>query len=106
MGGQERTFNVDPDELCWFRLEELAKKFGSYMKIEEIFYLILGKSLDEGLNRVYDDKKVLRMSEIVLGNKCIDLYVLYGVEPKIVPMIDANIPIDLASSQGTPKNKA
>ena len=28
------------------------------------------------------------MSEIALGNRCIDLYVLYGVdELKIVPMI-------------------
>ena len=29
------------------------------MKIEEVYYLIPGKSLDEGLMRVYDDKEVL-----------------------------------------------
>ena len=47
------------------------------------------------------------MSEIVLGNRCIDLYVLHGVdEPKIVPMIEANIPLDGASGQGTHKKKA
>ena len=77
------------------------------MKIEEVYYLISSKSLDEGLRRVYDDKDVLQMSEIVLANRCIDLYVLHGVdEPKIVPMIDANIPLDSASGQGTPKKKA
>ena len=38
-----RTFNVDLDELCWLWLEELVKKYGSYMKIEEIYCLILGK---------------------------------------------------------------
>ena len=47
------------------------------------------------------------MSKIVLGNRCIDLYVLHGVdEPKIVPMLDVNIPIDGALGQGTPKKKA
>ena len=28
LGGQERTFNVDLDELCWFWCEELAKSVG------------------------------------------------------------------------------
>ena len=79
-----------------FGLKNWPKKCGLYMKIEEIYYLnILGKSLDEGLMRAYDDKEVLQMSEIVLGNRCIDSYVLHGVnEPKIAPMIDANILVD------------
>ena len=72
------------------------------MKIEEVYYLNQGKSLDEGLRRVYDDKEVLQMSEIVLRNRCIDLYVLHEVdEPKIVPMIEANVLLDGASGQGT-----
>ena len=50
---------------------------------------------------------MLQISEIVLGNRCIDLYVFHGVdEPKIVPMIEGNIPLDGASGQGTPKKKA
>ena len=58
------------------------------MKIKEIYYLIQGKSLDDGLRRVYADKEVLQMVEIVLAYGCIDLYVLHGVdEPKVVPMI-------------------
>ena len=59
------------------------------------------KILDEGvgLRRVYNDKEVLQMSEIVLGNRCIHLYVLHEVdENKILPMIEANIPLDGASS--------
>ena len=40
LGGEDRRFNVDPDELSWFWLEELAKKCGPYMKIKEIYYLI------------------------------------------------------------------
>ena len=38
--------------------------------------------------------------------RCIDLYVLHEVdEPKIVPMIEVNIPLDGASSQGPPKKE-
>ena len=33
LGGKGRTFHVDPDELCWFWLEELAKECGPYMKL-------------------------------------------------------------------------
>ena len=85
----------------------MAKKCWGDMKIEEVYYLIPGKSLYEGLRRVYNNKEVLQMSEIVLGNRPIDLYVLHGVdEPKIVPMIEANIPLDGASRQGNPKKKA
>ena len=85
----------------------MAKKCGPYVKIDEIYYLIPGKSLDEGLRRVYNDKEVLEMIDIVVANRFIDLYVLHGVdEPEIVPMIDANIPVDGASMQETSKNKA
>ena len=64
---------MDPDELCWFWLEELPKKCGPYMKIKEIYYLTLGKILEDGLRRVYADKEVLQMAEIVLAYGCIEL---------------------------------
>ena len=48
---------MHPHELCWFWLEELAKKCGPYMKIEEIYYLIPGKSLEEGLRGMNADKR-------------------------------------------------
>ena len=75
----------------------MAKKCGPYMKNDEIYYLIPSKRLYEGLRRVH----------IIATNRFIDLYVLHGVdEPKIVTMIDANIPADGASMQETPKKKA
>ena len=75
-------------------------KSESYMKIDEIYYLIPGKSLDEGLRRVYNDKKVLEMTNIVATNRFIDLYVVHEVdEPKFVPLIGA-------SGKESPKKKA
>ena len=60
------------------------------MKIDEINYLIPGRSLDKGLKRVYNDKEVLEMADIVAKNMFIDLYVVHGVdEPKFVPLIGA-----------------
>ena len=71
------------------------------MKFEEIYYLILGKSLDEELRKVYNDKEVLEMTNIVAANRFINLYMVHRVdEPKFVPP-----PIG-ASGQETPKNKA
>ena len=91
LGGKERRFNVDPDELCWFWLKELTKKCGPYMKIEETYYLILGKNLKDGLRRVYADKENLHMAEILLTYGCIDLYALHGVdEHNVMPMIDTS----------------
>ena len=82
----------------------MAKKYGPFMKIDEIDYLNPSKSLDQELRKVYNDKKVLEMTDIDVVNMFIDLYVLHGVdEPKIVPMIDANFPVDGASVQETPK---
>ena len=91
LGGKGRTFHVDLDELCWFWLKELAEECGPYMKIDEIYYLIPSKSLDEGLRRVYNDKDVLEMTDIVAANMFIDLYVVHEVdEPKFVPLIGAS----------------
>ncbi|KMS65583.1 hypothetical protein BVRB_034500, partial [Beta vulgaris subsp. vulgaris] len=85
IGGGGRTFPVDLDELCWFFLEDLAKKCGTYRVIDKIFYLIPGKTLDDGLRIVYRDKEVLEMGEIAMKSRCIDLYVLHGVdEPQVV----------------------
>lgn len=50
--------------------------------------MISGKSLEDGLRRIYIDKEVLEMTEILLANnRYIDLYVFHGVdEPNIVHM--------------------
>lgn len=85
VGGEGKTYPVDPDELCWFFLEEMAKECGGYRKIEMIYYLKPGCSLDDGLKRVYDDAEVRTMTEIVEKSRSIDLFVLHGVdEPDVV----------------------
>ena len=58
-------------------LKNWPKMCGSYMKIEEVYYLIPCKSLDKGLRRVYDDKEVLQMSEIVFW-KYVHLFVCFA----------------------------
>ncbi|CAH9113065.1 unnamed protein product [Cuscuta epithymum] len=80
LNGESKSFDVDPDELCWFWLEELAKKCGSYTIIEEIYYLVPGLPLDNGLRRVYNDREVLQMSEIVLKARSLELYVVHGLD--------------------------
>ncbi|KAL2892234.1 CREB-binding protein [Bienertia sinuspersici] len=80
VGGEGRTFLVDVDELCWWFLEQMARKCGAYKKIVEIYYLMPHSTLDEGLKRVYNDKEVLEMAEVVLKHKALDLYVVHGVD--------------------------
>ncbi|KNA06637.1 hypothetical protein SOVF_179230 [Spinacia oleracea] len=90
LGGKIRTFEVDLDELCWFWLVDLAKKCGegSYQKIEQVFYLVPGKNMNNGLRRVYSDTEVLEMTAFAKKNRCIDLYVLHGVDTPVVLPID------------------
>ncbi|KAL2902675.1 Mediator of RNA polymerase II transcription subunit 13, partial [Bienertia sinuspersici] len=84
VGGEGRTFLVDVDELCWWFLDQMARKCGAYKKIVEIYYLMPHSTLDEGLKRVYNDKEVL-MAEVVLKHKALDLYVVHGVDlPEVI----------------------
>ncbi|KAL2900059.1 Glycine dehydrogenase, partial [Bienertia sinuspersici] len=84
VGGEGRTFLVDVDELCWSFLEQMARKCGAYKKIVKIYYLMPHSTLDEGVKRVYNEKEVLEMAEVVLRHKALDLYVVHGVDvPKI-----------------------
>ncbi|KAL2906117.1 TOM1-like protein 6, partial [Bienertia sinuspersici] len=104
VGGEGRTFLVDVDELCCWFLEQMARKCGVYKKIVEIYYLMSHSILDEGLRRVYNDKKVLEMAEVVLKHKALDLYVVHGVDvPEVivgVPKVIVGVP---EVSVGVPK---
>ncbi|CAH9125871.1 unnamed protein product [Cuscuta epithymum] len=98
LNGNSRTFEVDPDELCWFWLEELAKKCGTYNIIDEIFYLIPGLTFDKGLRRVYNDKEVLEMTEILMRFKSLDCYVLHGIDKEDLVLL---LPSPLATEIST-----
>ncbi|KAL2932633.1 Hemoglobin and hemoglobin-haptoglobin-binding protein C [Bienertia sinuspersici] len=77
-GGQAKNYAVDPDELCWFFLKQLAEKCGPYNDVHEISYLTPHCSMDDGLKRVYNDKDVLEMGAIVVENRSIDLFTIHG----------------------------
>ncbi|KMT17588.1 hypothetical protein BVRB_2g036860 [Beta vulgaris subsp. vulgaris] len=72
LGGECKTFEVDPDELCWWWIEKLAKKCGGYKKICEVHYLLPGLSLEEGLRRVYDDNEVREMTTVLVKKGFVD----------------------------------
>ncbi|KAL2894211.1 putative hemoglobin and hemoglobin-haptoglobin-binding protein 2 [Bienertia sinuspersici] len=78
VGGQAKNYAVDPDELCWFFLKQLAEKCGPYNDVHEILYLTPHCSMDDGLKRVYNDKEVLEMGAIVVENRSIDLFTIHG----------------------------
>uniref|UniRef100_A0A803KTZ9 PB1-like domain-containing protein n=1 Tax=Chenopodium quinoa TaxID=63459 RepID=A0A803KTZ9_CHEQI len=59
MNGQNRTFDVDPDELCSFYLVELVMKCARYDgRIQGFLYLVPGLSMEDRLRRVTDDDKL------------------------------------------------
>ncbi|KAL2905507.1 Leucine-zipper-like transcriptional regulator 1 [Bienertia sinuspersici] len=75
---------VEVDELCWWFLREMALMCGNYSEIEEIYYLIPHSNMDEGLRRVYNDKEVLEMADIVTKNREIVLYVVHAKQLAMV----------------------
>ncbi|KAL2930621.1 Antiviral helicase SKI2 [Bienertia sinuspersici] len=85
VGGQAKNYAVDPDELCWFFLKQLAEKCGPYNDVHEILYLTPHCSMDDGLKRIYNDKEVLEMGAIVVENRSIDLFTIHGKDPQNQP---------------------
>ncbi|KAL2925814.1 UDP-N-acetylglucosamine--N-acetylmuramyl-(pentapeptide) pyrophosphoryl-undecaprenol N-acetylglucosamine transferase [Bienertia sinuspersici] len=75
-GGLCRTFEVDPDELCWFYLKELVEKYGASTDALKIYYLMPGIDFVSGLRSVYDDNEVRTVGEVLMKSRCIDLYVV------------------------------
>ena len=66
-------------------------------KISSILYLFPGKSLDEGLRKVYTDNEVRELIDIVMNSKVVELYVVYGTDnPEVIPL-----PLEGPSTQYT-----
>ncbi|KAL2906837.1 Protein FAR1-RELATED SEQUENCE 5, partial [Bienertia sinuspersici] len=78
VGGEGKTFKVDPDELCGFDLRQQAKSCGGYGDIEGLYYLVPGMCMNEGLKKVFTDDEVRRMGELTVNTRCIELYVQHG----------------------------
>ncbi|XP_021715987.1 uncharacterized protein LOC110683888 [Chenopodium quinoa] len=56
-----RTFSIDPDQLCWWWLEDYAKQCG-VENVESLLYLEPGEPLESGLRKVYSDNEVNSVS--------------------------------------------
>uniref|UniRef100_A0A803N506 PB1-like domain-containing protein n=1 Tax=Chenopodium quinoa TaxID=63459 RepID=A0A803N506_CHEQI len=85
-GGIGRTFSIDPDQLCWWWLEDFAKHCG-VENVEALLYLEPGEPLESGLRKVYSYNEVNGMREMLLKFRCVEIYVHKGVElPKLHPM--------------------
>ncbi|KAL2902051.1 Antiviral helicase SKI2 [Bienertia sinuspersici] len=78
VGGKGKTFEVDPDHLCWWFLKELAESCGEYGEIQSIYYLNPSNSLAHGFTKVYDDEEVRRMGEVASKFRSVELYVSHG----------------------------
>ncbi|KAL2940963.1 Na(+)-translocating NADH-quinone reductase subunit F [Bienertia sinuspersici] len=84
VGGEGKTFEVDPDQLCGFFITDLAKRCGEYADVEGVYYLMPGMSLLEGLVKVFDDDEVRKMVEVGTKNRSIELFVQHGVQAPIL----------------------
>uniref|UniRef100_A0A803MGQ6 PB1-like domain-containing protein n=1 Tax=Chenopodium quinoa TaxID=63459 RepID=A0A803MGQ6_CHEQI len=86
MGGMGRTFQVAPDELCYWELVHFGKKCGDYSDIAGLYFLVPNLSLADGLRKITEDAEVLEMGEIVMKHRSVDVYVLHSrEEPHLSP---------------------
>ncbi|KMS96973.1 hypothetical protein BVRB_7g179810 [Beta vulgaris subsp. vulgaris] len=77
-GGKGRTFDTDPNLVCWWDLLELAKKCGDYEKVGALYYLVPGRRLINGLVRIVEDKDAVELGKVAMNNRCVEIYVLHG----------------------------
>uniref|UniRef100_A0A803L2T9 PB1-like domain-containing protein n=1 Tax=Chenopodium quinoa TaxID=63459 RepID=A0A803L2T9_CHEQI len=99
MCGKGRTFQVSPDELCYWELLELGTKCGDYINIVALYYLVPGKSLADGLRKIAGDAEVLEMGEIVMKHRSIDVYVLHSDKEPQVSVENPSTSISQSSSE-------
>ncbi|KMS94659.1 hypothetical protein BVRB_016540, partial [Beta vulgaris subsp. vulgaris] len=92
VGGQGRTLQIRPDELCYWDLLNLAKESGPYETVHGVFYQVPGLDMQQGLRKVVDDKDVREMAEITIKNRAVHLYVLHQEsDPNLGPLGEPKI---------------
>ncbi|XWS44982.1 hypothetical protein CRYUN_Cryun15aG0096700 [Craigia yunnanensis] len=75
----------DPDKMSFFKLMNVCENAG-FMNIKRIFYLILGRTIGDGLRLVWDDDTTLDMIGYMLDHGVVDIFIDHRVdEPKIIP---------------------
>ena len=57
-------------------------RIGTHHIFYHIFLIHITKYAYQGLRRVYNDKQVLEMTDIVVAHRFIDLYVLHEVDER------------------------
>ncbi|XP_048502702.1 uncharacterized protein LOC125498520 [Beta vulgaris subsp. vulgaris] len=55
LGGQGRTFQVKPNEMCFWGVQESACKSRNCSEVDKVYYKFEGKTLMEGLSEDEDD---------------------------------------------------
>uniref|UniRef100_A0A803MZM6 PB1-like domain-containing protein n=1 Tax=Chenopodium quinoa TaxID=63459 RepID=A0A803MZM6_CHEQI len=76
--GRGRTKSVDPDELSYFDLLELAKECSNGKAVEGVLYLIPGLSLCNGLRRINNDNDAVEVASLGRNYRGVELYVLHA----------------------------
>ena len=83
-GGVSEIEPVDIDNLSRFKIIGLAEDIG-FTNMDELYYLIPGMSLREGLRTCYNDFESLDMAVVAAVNKRLVVYLVHMVDvPKEV----------------------
>lgn len=74
VGGQLRFYyDFKKDYMSFFEIERIVKNF-SYIKEDEIFYLLLHRPIQIGIRSIKDDKDCMEMLTYHEGKKFVDVY--------------------------------
>lgn len=104
LGGQGRTFQVNPDEMCFWGVHELACKSGNYSEVDKVYYKLDGKTLMEGLRCVENDAGVFEMGQLAIKNRSLDVYVKHVGMPSPTKLkVTSNSPPPNRTQKLTPR---
>nr|CAB3473549.1 unnamed protein product [Digitaria exilis] len=80
-GGQVAFFgNIDKDVFSYNHLVQLARIVG-FMDGDNLFYLIPGRSLDDGIDLLKDDTSALEMMKYANQTNCFEVYIQQREHP-------------------------
>ena len=91
LGGMDRTFEVNPDNLCFDFLMSPAAKCIEQRYIEGLYYVKPGMTLKDGLRNVVREVGAFHLGKTAVESRFVDVYVVQTLPKSCLSLVIAEL---------------